>query len=64
LPTEPGWWEITPTVDWQGNEFSIADVRWRKLNIARVVTTGDWVNNPELSKVDEIGFSLRQEVKR
>ena len=30
------------TMDWHENEFSIADVRWRKLNIARVVTTGDW----------------------
>lgn len=45
------------TVDWHQNEFSIADVRWRKLNIAKVVTTGDWVNNPDLSKVDEIGFT-------
>jgi hypothetical protein len=45
------------TVDWHENEFSIADVRWRELNIAKVVTTGDWVNNPDLSKVDEIGFT-------
>jgi hypothetical protein len=45
------------TVDWHENEFSIGDVRWRKLNIAKVVTTGDWVNNPDLSKVDEIGFT-------
>ena len=45
------------TVDWHEDEFSIGDVRWRKLNIAKVVTTGDWVNNPDLSKVDEIGFT-------
>jgi hypothetical protein len=45
------------TVDWHENEFSIADVRWRKLNVAKVVTTGDWVNNPDLSKVDEVGFT-------
>jgi hypothetical protein len=45
------------TTDWHENEFSLADVRWRKLNIAKVVTTGDWVNNPDLSKVDEIGFT-------
>jgi hypothetical protein len=45
------------TVDWHENEFSLADVRWRKLNIAKVVTTGDWVSNPDLSKVDEIGFT-------
>jgi len=45
------------TVDWHENEFSIADVRWRKLNIAKVVTTGDWMNNPDLSRVDEVGFT-------
>jgi len=45
------------TTDWHESEFSIADVRWRKLNIAKIVTTGDWVNNPDLSKVDEVGFT-------
>jgi hypothetical protein len=45
------------TIDWHNDEFSLADVRWRKLNIAKVVTTGDWVNNPDLSKVDEVGFT-------
>ena len=45
------------TLDWHENEFSIGDVRWRRLNINKVVTTGDWVNNPDLSKVDEIGFT-------
>jgi hypothetical protein len=45
------------TIDWHENEFSLSDVRWRRLNIAKVVTTGDWVNNPDLSKVDEVGFT-------
>lgn len=45
------------TIDWHETDFSIADVRWRKLNITKVVTTGDWVNNPDLSKVDEVGFT-------
>ncbi|HEX4134569.1 MAG TPA: hypothetical protein VHY84_08175 [Bryobacteraceae bacterium] len=45
------------TADWHQDEFSIADVRWMKLNIAKVVTTGNWVNNPDLSKVDEVGFT-------
>ena len=45
------------TVDWHENEFSLGDVRWRKLNIAKVVTTGDWVNSPDLTKVDEVGFT-------
>jgi hypothetical protein len=45
------------TTDWHTDEFSIADVRWLKLNINKVVTTGDWVKNPDLSKVDEVGFT-------
>jgi hypothetical protein len=45
------------TLDWHEDEFSIGDVRWRKLNIAKVVTTGDWVKDPDLSKVDEVGFT-------
>jgi len=45
------------TLDWHTDEFSLGDVRWRKLNIAKVVTTGDWVANPDLSKVDEVGFT-------
>jgi hypothetical protein len=45
------------TLDWHSDEFSLGDVRWRKLNIAKVVTTGDWVANPDLTKVDEVGFT-------
>lgn len=45
------------TLDWHESEFSIGDVRWLKLNIAKVVTTGNWVNSPDLSKVDEVGFT-------
>ena len=44
-------------------EFPLADVRWMKLDPTRVVTLGVngpanqiWVNNPDLSKVDEVGF--------
>jgi len=44
-------------------EFALADVRWIKLDPNRVVTLGSngpanqiWVNNPDLSKVDEVGF--------
>ncbi len=44
-------------VDWHENEFSVAEVRWLRLNIEKVVTTGAWVNNPDLSKIDEIGFA-------
>jgi hypothetical protein len=46
-------------------EFALADVRWIKLDPNRVVTLGlnggianqIWVNNPDLSKVDEAGFA-------
>jgi hypothetical protein len=44
-------------LDWHENEFSIADVRWLKFDIDRGVTVGTWVEKPDLSKVDEIGFS-------
>jgi hypothetical protein len=39
------------------SEVAIGNVRWLSLDIARVVTRGDkWVQ-PDLSKVDEIGFA-------
>lgn len=45
------------TLDWHDNEFSIGEVRWLKLKIDKVVTTGNFVKDPDLSKVDEIGFA-------
>lgn len=45
------------TRDWLVTEFSLADVRWLRLDIERVVTTGTIVDRPDLSKVDEIGFA-------
>jgi hypothetical protein len=44
------------TVDWLETEFSLADVKWMTLDIARAVTTGNVVQNPDLTKVDEVGF--------
>jgi len=44
-------------VDWHDSEFSISEVRWLKLDIAKVITKGNWVEHPDLSKVDEIGFA-------
>lgn len=43
-------------VDWQEEEFSLSGMRWRRLDPERAVTVGDWVANPDLSKVDEVGF--------
>jgi hypothetical protein len=39
------------------NEFAIASVRWLALDIDRVVTRGTWVEKPDLSRVDEVGFA-------
>jgi hypothetical protein len=43
--------------DWLNYEFAVGDLRWLTLDPKRVVTTGTWVQNPDLSKVDEIGFA-------
>ena len=45
------------TVDWLTSEFSLAEVRWLRLDIASVVTKGNVVDKPDLTKVDEIGFA-------
>jgi hypothetical protein len=44
------------SADWREREFNVADIRWRRLDIA-TVTEGNWVNNPDLSRVREIGFT-------
>ena len=45
------------TRDWLVSEISYADLRWLKLDVARVVTTGTAVEKVDLSQVDEIGFA-------
>jgi len=44
------------TRDWRVSEVFFADLRWLKLDITRAVATGTPVANPDLSKVDQIGF--------
>jgi hypothetical protein len=39
------------------SEFAVSSVRWLPLDIARVVTVGQSWAQPNLSKVDEIGFA-------
>jgi len=48
-----------PSTDWRESEFSFVDLRWHYLNIQKVVTTrtSDWVLNPDLNRVDEVGFT-------
>ena len=45
------------TADWQQSEVSFSDVRWLALDPVRGVTLGRWVEHPDLSKVDEVGFA-------
>jgi len=42
--------------DWRTSEINFSDLRWLRLDIEKVVTKGNFVQNPDLSKVDEIGF--------
>jgi hypothetical protein len=47
------------STDWVESEIALVDVRWRNLDIENVVEArdGKWVDNPDLSKVEEIGFT-------
>ena len=38
-------------------EFALANVRWLSLDINRVVTRGTWIEKPDLTRVDEVGFA-------
>ena len=49
--------EGSSTRDWIVSEFTVSDLRWLRLDVARVVTTGNFVPNVDLSRVDEIGFA-------
>jgi hypothetical protein len=42
--------------DWRIHEFNIMDLSWYTLNIKSVIEVKP-VSNPNLSKVDEIGFT-------
>jgi hypothetical protein len=42
--------------DWRVREFNVADIHWRDLDICRV-TEGKPVESPDLTRVEEIGFT-------
>jgi hypothetical protein len=42
--------------DWQTSEINFSELKWLRLDIEKVVTKGNFVANPDLSKVDEIGY--------
>ena len=48
------------TTDWVVSEFSLYDLRWRHLDIEQVIEDKPdavWTEHPDLSKVEEIGFT-------
>lgn len=48
---------IGPNGDFNDTDISVADLRWIALDISRVVAVGNWIEKPDLSKVDEVGFA-------
>lgn len=44
------------SVDWRVREFNVADIRWRMFDPVKVIE-GRWAEKPDLSKVDEIGWT-------
>jgi hypothetical protein len=50
-------WADGSTGDWKETEAYFAEMRWVKVDPARVVTTGAFVEKVDLSKVDEFGWS-------
>jgi hypothetical protein len=45
-----------PSADWRESEVAVADLRWRKLDVATLIE-GAVVERPDLGRVDEIGWS-------
>jgi hypothetical protein len=45
------------STDFLESELSFATVRWLRLDPARIVTRGTWVEKPDLSQVEEVGFA-------
>jgi len=47
------------TFDYHDSEFYIKDIKWRELDINNVATKDGktWVANPDLTRVEEIGFT-------
>lgn len=43
--------------DYMHEDFVMKDIRWRRLDINRIVTVGEWPANVDLTQVDELGFA-------
>lgn len=62
IKTSEGMWLVGDRAegslsDWLESEIPVSEVRWLRVDPKRMVTTGNWVKDPDLSKVDEIGFA-------
>lgn len=44
------------TVGWLENEVAFKSMKWLKLDAEKAVTKGNWVEHPDLAKVDAVGF--------
>jgi hypothetical protein len=44
------------TVGWLESETAFSGMKWLSLDTERGVTTGNWIEHPDLSRVDEVGF--------
>jgi hypothetical protein len=61
IRTADGGWLVSdasdgPSSDWRVREFNIADIRWRRLDMVRVVE-GPWSDAVELANIREVGFT-------
>ncbi|MCI0628080.1 MAG: hypothetical protein L0387_41575 [Acidobacteria bacterium] len=61
LKTANGEWLVSDqydpaSSDWRIREFNVPDIRWCRLDIKKVVE-GEWVNAPDLSRIEEIGWT-------
>ena len=43
--------------DWRIREFNMIDMRWRRLNIDTVIEEDPVISNPDLSQIEQIGFT-------
>lgn len=46
-----------PSLDFNETDVSIAELRWLRLDPERMVAVGTWVEDPDLRRVDEVGFA-------
>ena len=61
LKTSGGQWLVSDQYDpasndWRIREFNMSDIRWRRLDIKKIVE-GEWVNAPDLGRIEEVGFT-------